>query len=79
MFRSGITLMTTVVVPRDRNAVFLADLTAEDLLVFEDDRPRPVVSLVPRRRGARGQPARHADATAGGSGPPAAASAPPGR
>ena len=47
MFRSGITLMTTVVVPRDRNSVFLADLTAEDLLVFEDDRPRPVVSLVP--------------------------------
>ena len=47
MFRSGITLMTTVVVPRDRNGVFPADLTAEDFLVFENDRPRPVVSLVP--------------------------------
>jgi len=47
MFRSGITLMTMVVVPRDRNGVFVADLTAEDLLVFEDDRRRPVASLVP--------------------------------
>ena len=47
MFRTGITLMTTVVVPRDRSGLFLADLTAEDFLVFEDDRPRPVVSLVP--------------------------------
>ncbi len=47
MFRSGVTLMTTVVVPRDRSGVFLADLTAEDFLVFEDDGPRPVVSLVP--------------------------------
>ena len=47
MFRSGVTLMTTVVVPRDRNGVFQADLTAEDFVVLEDDRPRPVVSLVP--------------------------------
>ena len=46
-FRTGVTLMTTVVVPRDRNGVFLADLTAEDFLVLEDDRQRPVVSLVP--------------------------------
>ncbi len=47
MFRTGVTLMTTVVVPRDRSGLFLADLTAEDFLVFEDDGPRPVVSLVP--------------------------------
>ena len=45
-FRSGVTLMTTVVIPRDRNGVFLADLTAEDFLVFGDDRPQQVVSLV---------------------------------
>ena len=47
LFRSGVTLMTTVVVPRDRNGLFQADLTAEDFVVLEDDRPRPVVSLVP--------------------------------
>ena len=46
MFRSGITLMTTVVIPRDRDGVFLADLTAQDFLVFEDDQPQQVVSLV---------------------------------
>ena len=45
-FRSGVTLMTTVVVPRDRSGVFLADLTADDFLVFGDDRPQQVVSLV---------------------------------
>ena len=45
-FRSGVTLMTTVVIPRDRNGVFLADLTTDDFLVFEDDQPRQVVSLV---------------------------------
>ena len=55
MFRSGITLMTTVVVPRDRNGVFVADLTAEDLLVFEDDRRRPVSSLVPVVGGRAGR------------------------
>ena len=38
--------MTTVVVPRDRSGVFLADLTADDFLVFGDDRPQQVVSLV---------------------------------
>lgn len=38
--------MTTVVVPRDRSGVFLADLTAEDFLVFGDDLPQQVVSLV---------------------------------
>ena len=46
MFRSGITLMTTVVIPRAGNGVFLADLTAQDFLVFEDDQPQQVVSLV---------------------------------
>ena len=45
-FRSGVTLMTAVVVPRDRSGVFLDDLTAEDFLVFGDDRPQQVVSLV---------------------------------
>ena len=45
-FQSGVTLMTTVVIPRDRSGVFLPDLTAQDFLVFEDDSPREVVSLV---------------------------------
>ncbi len=54
MFRSGITLMTTVVIPRDRNGAFLANLTAEDFLVFEDDRLRQVVSLVPVLAGRAG-------------------------
>ena len=53
-FRSGITLMTTVVVPRDRNGTFLADLAAEDFLVFEDDQPRQVVSVVPVLAGRAG-------------------------
>ena len=44
-FRSGVTLMTTVVIPRDRDG-FLADLGADDFLVFGDDRPQQVVSLV---------------------------------
>lgn len=46
LFRSGITLMTAVVIPRDRSGAFLADLTAQDFLVFEDDQPQQVVSLV---------------------------------
>ena len=45
-FRSGVTVMTTVVIPRARGGVFVADLTAEDFLVYGDDRPREVVSLV---------------------------------
>ena len=45
-FRSGVTLMTTIVIPRDRQGVFVADLTAQDFLVLEDDEPRQVVSLV---------------------------------
>ena len=55
MFRSGITLMTTVVIPRDRNGAFLANLTAEDFLVFEDDRLRQVVSVVPVLAGRAGR------------------------
>ena len=46
VFRSGVTLMTTVVIPRDRNGGFLADLTAQDFLVFEDDQLQQVVSLI---------------------------------
>ncbi len=46
LFRSGVTLMTTVVIPRGRNGAFLPDLAAEDFLVFEDDQPQQVVSLV---------------------------------
>jgi len=45
-FRSGVTLMTTVVIPRDGRGVFLANLTADDFLVFEDDQAQQVVSLV---------------------------------
>ncbi len=46
VFRSGVTLVTTDVIVRDRNGVFQADLTSDDFQVFEDDLPQDVASLV---------------------------------
>ena len=51
-FRSGVTLMTMVVVPRDRNGLFLADLTARDFVVVDEGEVREVASLV-RVQGGR--------------------------
>ena len=46
VFRSGITLVTTDVIVRDGDGVFLPDLTVDDFQVFEDDVPQDVESLV---------------------------------
>ena len=46
IFRSGITLVTTDVIVRDREGIFLADLTEYDFRVFEDDNAQEVASLV---------------------------------
>ena len=46
VFRSGITLVTTDVIVRDGDGVFLPDLTVDDFQVFEDDIPQDVESLV---------------------------------
>ena len=45
-FRSGVTLVTMIVVPRDRNGLFLADLTARDFVVVDEGEVREVASLV---------------------------------
>lgn len=45
-FRSGVTLVTMVVVPRDRNGLFLADLTAREFVVVDEGEVREVASLV---------------------------------
>ena len=45
-FRSGVTLVTLVVVPRDRNGLFLDDLTARDFVVVDEGEVRDVASLV---------------------------------
>ena len=46
VFRSGVTLVTTDVIVRDQEGVFLADLTERDFRVYEDDRDQEVASLV---------------------------------
>ena len=46
IFRSGVTLVTTDVIVRDRDGVFLADLVQDDFTVFEDDQPQELASLV---------------------------------
>ena len=51
-FRSGVTLVTMVVVPRDRNGLFLADLTARDFVVVDEGELRDIASLV-RVQGGR--------------------------
>ena len=45
-FRSGVTLVTTDVIVRDRDGVFMPDLTKEDFLVFEDEVEQEIASLV---------------------------------
>ena len=45
-FRSGVTLVTLVVVPRDRNGLFLDDLIARDFVVVDEGEVREVASLV---------------------------------
>ena len=45
-FRSGVTLVTLVVVPRDRNGLFLDDLTGRDFVVVDEGEVREVASLV---------------------------------
>ena len=52
IFRSGVTLVTMVVVPRDRNGLFQADLTASDFVVVDEGEVREVASLV-RVQGGR--------------------------
>ena len=52
VFRSGVTVVTTVVTARDWNGAFLDDLSGGDFLVFEDGRPRPVASLFLVREGS---------------------------
>lgn len=51
-FRSGVTLVTMIVVPRDRNGLFLDDLTARDFVVVDEGEVRDVASLV-RVQGGR--------------------------
>ena len=46
VFRSGVTLVTTDLIVRNRDGIFLADLTKDDFLVYEDDKLQEVVSLV---------------------------------
>ena len=46
IFRSGVTLVTTDVIVRDQDGVFIANLTPEDFIVYEDDVRQEVSSLV---------------------------------
>lgn len=45
-FQSGVTLVTLVVVPRDRDGLFLDDLIARDFVVVDEGEVREVASLV---------------------------------
>ena len=46
IFRSGVTLVTTDVIPRDSNGLFIPDLSKEEITVYEDDQPQEIASLV---------------------------------
>ena len=46
IFRSGVTLVTTDVIVRDQDGVFIPDLAPEDFIVYEDDVRQEVSSLV---------------------------------
>ena len=46
VFRSGVTLVTTDVIVRDGDGVFIPDLTRDDFTIFEDDVPQDIASLV---------------------------------
>jgi VWFA-related protein len=50
-FRSGVTLITTDVIPRDQNGRFVADLTRENFTVLEDDKPQQIASFTVVRGG----------------------------
>ena len=45
-FRAGVTLVTTDAIPRDRDGVFVADLTEDDFRVLEDGVEQEIISLV---------------------------------
>ena len=46
VFRSGVTLVTTDVIVRDRDGVFMPDLAEGDFTILEDGIPQEVASLV---------------------------------
>ena len=46
IFRSGVTLVTTDVIVRDSNGLFMPDLALEDFVVHEDGQPQEIASLV---------------------------------
>ena len=45
-FRTGVTLVTTDVIVRDRNGTFVPNLTREDFRIFEDEVEQDIVSMV---------------------------------
>ena len=45
-FRAGVTLVTTDVIPRNRDGVFVSDLSKEDFRVFEDGVEQEIVRLL---------------------------------
>jgi VWFA-related protein len=45
-FRSGVTLVTTDVIPRDQNGRFVPGLTQENFTVLEDGQPQQIASFV---------------------------------
>lgn len=46
VFRAGVTLVTTDVIPRDSNGQFISDLSPDDLVVYENDERQEIASLV---------------------------------
>ena len=46
VFRSGVTLVTTDVIPRDESGLFIPDLTEDEITVYEDGEPQEIASLV---------------------------------
>ena len=46
IFRSGVTLVTTDIIPRDGNGSFIPDLTQDEITVLEDGHPQEIASLV---------------------------------
>ena len=44
-FRAGVTLVSTDVIPRDRNGRFVADLTKDNFTVMEDGQPQSISSF----------------------------------
>lgn len=46
VFRSGVTLVTTDVIPRDGSGLFVPDLTQDEITVYENDVPQEIASLV---------------------------------